>query len=81
MNRDKIGTQTCYINVPTMIHFHIHVHVQRFKFIDVMVIELCFFKNKMAKKWKALLEIHASYITDQPIFVSATLIVHKVICC
>ena len=54
-------------------------HMQRFNSIDIMVIELRFFKknNKkkkmknMAKMGKALFEIlHLSYITDQPFLVS-----------
>ena len=65
-----------YTSIPqnVMIHFH----MQRFRFIDFMVIELCFFKEKKKKKlkenmdkmWKALFDIiRMSYITDQPIFV------------
>ena len=70
-------TVLCDTSIPQYVM--IHFHMQRFNFIDLMVIELRFFKkNKkkkkkmknMAKMWKALFEIlRISYITDQPIFV------------
>ena len=56
----------------------IYFHMQRFKFIDFMVIEVRFFKEKKKKKmknmdkmWKSFFQILCvSYITDQPFFVS-----------
>ena len=55
----------------------VQFHMQRFKFIDFIVIELRWFKEKkknkmknMAKMRKALFEIlRMSYITDKPFFV------------
>ena len=61
------GVGRCFVVGYVMIH----LHMQRFKFIDVMVIELRLFKKKMKnmnKMWKALFElIRMSYITKQPI--------------
>ena len=64
----------------TSIHQYILIHfnIERFKVIDFMVIESCFFKKRKKKKimknmdkiWKALFEIlRMSYVTGQPIFI------------
>ena len=70
-------TRVNYTSIPQYVM--IHLHMQRFNFIDLMVIELRFFKKKkknkkmknMGKNVKCTFVIlRISYITDQPIFVS-----------
>ena len=73
-----------YTSIPQYVM--IHFYMQRFNFIDFMVIELRFFKKKKKKKKKmknmgknvksTFCDIHISYITDQPIFVSWLFFTH-----